>query len=391
MKVGGLGKMVAGASKGLTGLGVEVKVISSEQNIYHSLFLKSTQENYRLLGKKAGAWCQDNSWQPDWVWTHDWGGVWAADEFKKTNSSPILWTVHSPIADSYAYEYEYGYGYESEGEGEPIDWGDSFFDFSALVERGISLSSKLTTVSPAFARRLSRSKLFAKAKKITGINNGIDYQEWDPQKDSLIDFNLKNSWLEFKQRNKKTLQQKFGLPQISVPVFCFVSRVVPQKGIELLIEVLPEFLAKNEIQFILVGSGSRKLTRCIDTLKQRFPGKVGVRLAADFDLPHQVFAGADFLVLPSRAEPFGIVVAEARKYGTIPIVHLVDGLVDQVKDGENGFGFQGHKSDLLLEKLYQAFNSWQSEWQYQQFGNLNKVASWEAAVKNWLGLMNERS
>ncbi len=387
VKVGGLGRMVAGASKGLAKLGAEVKVISPDQNIYHPLWQKKTQEKYRVLGQKASGWSYANNYQPDWIWVHDWGGVWAAAEFKKTNNAKTLWTVHSPIADSYGYQY--GYSYESESEGDPIDWGDSFFDFSALIEQGIALSNKVTTVSPTFARYLQRSKLFSSAKKITGIGNGIDYQEWDPAKDNLISFNLKNSWLEFKRRNKKVLQKKLGLPQLDVPIFCFVSRVVPQKGVELLTKALPEFLAKNEIQFILVGSGSRKLTQCIDTLKQKFSGQMGVRLVADFDLPHQVFAGSDFLVLPSVSEPFGIVVAEARKYGVVPIVHLVDGLVDQVKDKQDGFGFRKYQKDLFLGKLYEALDSYQSEWQYRQLGNLGKVESWETVAKNWLGLLNE--
>jgi len=387
VKVGGLGKMVAGVANGLEKQGVQVKIVSPDQNIYHPLWQKNTEEKYRFLSQRASQWCFNNDWQPDWVWAHDWGGVWAADEFKKYCDCRILWTVHSPIADSYGYEYSYGY--EQETEGDPIDWGDSFFDFSALIEQGISLSSKLATVSPTFARRLKRSKLFAKAKKIAGISNGVDYQEWNPQKDKLIDFNLKNSWLEFKRRNKKALQQKLGLPQINVPVFCFVSRVVPQKGIELLTKVLPLFLANNQAQFVLVGAGRKKLERKIKKIASQFSGQMSVRLKSNFDLPHQVFAGSDFLVLPSVSEPFGIVVAEGRKYGTIPIVHLVDGLVDQIKDKQDGFGFKKYQGDLLLKKLYQALNSYQSEWQYRQLGNLGKVENWETVAENWLDFVNE--
>ncbi len=389
VKVGGLGMMVAGASKGLRELGVEVKTISSSENIYFPLWQKGTEEKYRILGKSAASWCLDNNYQPDVVWTHDWGGVWAADEFKKNNGADILWTVHSPVADSYGYEYSYGYEAEGESEGDPIDWGDSFFDFSALIDQGIGISAKVSTVSPTYARRLKRNKLFANAQKMVGINNGIDYQKWNPRKDHLIDFNLETSWLEFKRRNKRGLQERLGLPQIDVPVFCFVSRVVPQKGIELLTKALPEFLSKTESQFVLVGSGKKKLERKINKIAKQFPAQMAIKLEADFELPHQVFAGADFLVLPSNCEPFGIVVDEARKYGAIPVVHLVDGLLDRVKDGKNGFGFKGHRSDLLLKKLFQAQNSYQSEWQYQQLGDLNKVESWGQAARNWLGLMNE--
>jgi len=388
IKVGGLGKMVAGVAEELKKKGAEIKVVSPQKEIYFPLFQKKTEFSYRRLGVEGAELCLTSNWQPDWLWIHDWGGVWAAESFLRklgTNKAKVLWTIHSPVGENYGYEYSYG----QPGEGDLINWGDSFFDFAGLVEKGIKMSHRITTVSPSFSRSLSRHKLFAGAKSIIGIANGVDAEEWNPRTDRLIDLKLKNSWLEFKKKNKQILQQKFALPEKEVPVFAFVSRIVPQKGMELLLKVLPKFVGQNDLQFVFVGAGQKNLVQKIFRLGQRFPDKIGLKLVADFDLPHQVFAGADFLVLPSVSEPFGIVVAEARKYGVIPIVHLVDGLKDQVKDGQNGFGFQKYQKEKLEEKLYQALGSWQSEWQKKRLGDWAGIESWQKVTRKWLEVFSE--
>lgn len=380
--------MVTGVSAGLESFGVETKVISPEKEIYSPLGLEQTEVNYRNLGKKAVNWCWRNNFRPDWLWLHDWGGVWSAKQYlgKVSQKPKVIWTVHSPVGNNYGYEY----GYENPGgTDKPIDWGDSFFNFSGLIKEGVKISDLVTTVSGSFARRLERHQLFSGAESVIGINNGINEEEWNPYQDRLVDYRLKRSWLEFKERNKVSLQRKFGLPEKEVPVFAFVSRMVPQKGLDLLLKVLPKFIEENDLQFVFVGSGKKKYCQEIEKLRNCFPEKIAAKLEADFELPHQVFAGADFLVLPSVAEPFGLVVAEAKKYGAVPIVHLVDGLQDQVKDGKNGFGFQKYQEERLAEKLYQALGSWSSEWRKKRLGDRTGIESWSEVAQKWLTVLYE--
>lgn len=388
VKVGGLGKATSGLKKGLEENGVEVKLVASEKNIYTPLFKKETETNNRILGRRAAELCLTDNWQPDFVWGHDWGGVWSLDEFKKFNKAKTVWTVHSPVQLNGAYgNYAYGYSYSNENES--IDWGDSFFDFAKLIKQGICLSDKVTTVSNNFARTLRNNELFESVKKIEGINNGIDLAEWNPRNDRMIKSKLKYSWSDFRMENKRKVQEIMGLDvDEGVPMFIFVSRLVSQKGLDLLLEILPKFLANNKAQFVFLGGGNEKYLKTIKNLRTKFKGKLGARLEADFEMPHQLYAGADFLVLPSISEPFGLVVSEAKRYGVIPIVHAVDGLSDQVVDHKNGFSFNGYNKINLEGKLLEALKSYESEWQLKLREKIGLEAiSWNKSSNEWLSCL----
>jgi glycogen synthase len=385
IKVGGLGKMVAGVVKGLNFLGVEVKLVSPQQSIYWPLSQTRTRAAHWRLGLTAQKACKNHRWWPDWLWLHDWGGAWAAAGFYPKRPTKILWTIHSPLTGDYGYA-DYG----QDGEVEPIDWGESFFDFAALLKQNVTLADRVTTVSLSFARFLGQQPFLATAGPVVGVNNGVDKKEWDSRADPLLAYRRQTSWREFKEQNKLFLQTKLGLSRQKVPLFCFVSRLVPQKGLTLLLQVLPEFLGKNlQAQFVFVGEGCKSYQRQVLCLRKQFPRQVWAKTRADFALPHQIFAAADYLVLPSLAEPFGLVVAEARRYGVLPIVHLVDGLKDQVKDGENGFGFSDFRPASLLGKMMNAYRCWRGSWYYRQLTKGEGLEDWTSVSRKWLGLMSQ--
>lgn len=360
VKVGGLGKVTLSLFNGLKKYGTEVKMISAPENIYGPLNSQLIEEKNRNLGRQAVKMCDDLKWEPDWVWCHDWGGLWSIDELKKYNKKvKTVWTVHSPISlGGYGYAYDYGY-YGYNGGEESIDWGDDFFSFSDFIKEGSRQVDICTTVSKNYASKLNESGLFGK-EEVKGVNLGIDLDFWNPKTDRLVTEKLLGSdWQYFKNKNRSELQRIFGLPIRQVPVFVFMSRLVLQKGVELLIKTLPEFLAKNDVQFIIVGEGKQEYKDKLNCLKKRFGNKLGLKLEADFDLPHQIYAGADYLVLPSIEEPFGLVVAEAKRYGTVPVVFETGGLVDQVKDGVTGLSFKKYGLNGLVNKLNEAVLMWQ--------------------------------
>jgi len=380
--VGGLGMFVAGISKGLSKNGWEVAVFTPQNQkwVYLPHCSLQNQVRSRRLASEALVWCQSHAWMPTWVWLQDLEGVFQMDVWEK--KARIIWTIHNPISA----KGEWGYYYdepEPKGDNEPIDWGDDFFDFLGLIESGVKSADLITTVSPTYARDLSKIPPFSKTGKVLGIGNGIDKEEWNPLKDPFLSYQLKDNWREFKRINKKNLQEIFRLPQKEIPVYAFISRLMPQKGIDLMIQVLPSFLAKNETQLVVVGRGFKKYHRFFENLKTKFPSQVGLCLEANFILPHQVFAGADFLLLPSISEPFGIVVAESRQYGTIPIVRKVGGLADQVKDGIDGFSFQEKSNEALMAKLYQ------SSWFWQTNQQLEMSLSGQRLTKDWSEVVKE--
>jgi len=375
-KVGGLGKVTKLLENGLKEAAVEVKVVAPDTNIYGQLFAPKTEKNNRDLGL-AAVRLINSGFDPDWVWVHDWGGIWSADEVKKyLPNTKVVWTIHSPILLN-------GYGYGGyNGSDKPIDWGDSFFDFGGLIKQGVKVSNKISAVSTTFAKNITRSQLFEEAKEIEGINNGIDLDEWK--------ISNKNSLSVFKAIYKRRLQMKLGLAVTEVPVFVFISRLVGQKGLEILTRVLPKFLTNNPAQFLILGGGDKYWTNKVKRLERKFGDKLKAILTADFELPKELLRGADYLVLPSVSEPFGLVVAEAKRMGAVPIVSLVDGLADQVVDGKNGLGFGKYGANGLEEKLMEAVSRFKSEWQIKvAVKNILEVDSYQKMTQGYLSWLYE--
>lgn len=367
--VGGLSKFVTGVSYGLRADGWKTKVFFPRHSsrIYFPFWTKRCHWQSQRLARQSIIWCSKNNWRPDWVWLNDFEGIYQSNVFR--GFSKIIWTIHSPLSLAVSY----GYGYTDD---KPIDWSNDFFDFGAFIKNGIKNADLITTVSPTYSQSLKRLSFFEKAGNILGIENGVDKNEWKTKASS--------DWQDFKKISKILLQKRFRLPIKDIPVFIFVSRLVPQKGIDLLIKVLPNFLAQNEVQLIVVGKGLKKYEHFFENLKTWFPFKVGLRLKADFILPHQVFAGGDFLLLPSLTEPFGIVVGEARQCGVVPVVRAVDGLADQVKDENNGLSFKQKKASELERKLYQALKTWHSDWFWQtSLAGKNLIEDWEVVARKY--------
>jgi glycogen synthase len=376
-QVGGLGKVTELMLKGLREKEVRVKLVAPKSNIYGRLGDRTTEVNNRILGRRAAEICQ--RWQPEWLWVHDWGGVWAAEEvIKKWPKIKVVWTIHSPMTKA-GRGYD-SYGDESDTSGEEIDWGNDFFDFGALVRRGLGLARRVTTVSLSFGKKIGRGENFNKTE-VVGINNGIDLADWQRDEE---DFYL------FKRKAKVKLQTLANLPRREVPVLVWVSRMASQKGLELLIEVLPKFLAKNEAQMVFLGEGEKKWKGKLKALEKKYGDKLVVWWKADFELPKVIMAGADYLVLPSREEPFGLVVAEAKRLGAVPIVNLVDGLKDQVKDEISGLGMKRYSQEELVVKLEEAVRRWNSEWIWRVRGrNVNQVEGYGGMVKSYLAVLDD--
>ncbi|KAH0975149.1 hypothetical protein GBA52_017048 [Prunus armeniaca] len=239
------------------------------------------------------------------------------------------------LPDQLRGSFDFIDGYDKPVKGRKINW----------MKAGILESDRVVTVSPYYAQELISGEdkgveldSIIRKTGITGIINGMDVQEWNPARDKYLDVKYDNTTvLDAKPLLKEALQAEVGLPvDRDIPVIGFIGRLEEQKGSDILVEAISKFIGE-EVQIIILGTGKKYLETQIKQLEIKYPGKaVGV---ANFNVPlaHMIIGGADFMLIPSRFEPCGLIQLHAMRYGTVPIVASTGGLVDTVKEGFTGF------------------------------------------------------
>jgi starch synthase len=231
-----------------------------------------------------------------------------------------------------------------------------------MMKAGIVYSDKVTTVSPTYASELLyryyglglEGVLRARTVKFSGIVNGIDTEEFDPTTDPALIKNYDVSYMIGKRENKKALREEYGLSiGLYDPLICMVTRLTEQKGLDLVQAVLEELLQEN-VAFVLLGSGDEKYVNFFNHIAAKYPGKANVWIGYDEARARRLYAGSDFLLMPSQFEPCGLSQLIAQRYGTLPIVRETGGLVDTVeafnqytKSGD-GFSFSRFNAHDML-------------------------------------------
>lgn len=208
-----------------------------------------------------------------------------------------------------------------------------------LMKAGIMFASKINTVSPTYAKEIQtpiagcglEGVLRSRTKDLSGIANGVDHGVWNPASDPLIDAKYSVDNMAGKNKCKRALQKRLGLPASDVPLFGMVSRLVSDKGIDLLSSVLDTILM-SDLQIVIQGTGDASLHRILEEHLARFPEKFSLNFVYDEKLAHQIYAGSDFYLMPSRTEPCGLSQLYSMAYGSIPVVHKTGGLADSVTD-----------------------------------------------------------
>nr|ACN41111.1 unknown [Picea sitchensis] len=239
------------------------------------------------------------------------------------------------LPDEFKSSFDFIDGYAKPVKGRKINW----------MKAGILESDRVFTVSPYYAKELVSGEdkgveLESIVRKvgITGIVNGMDIQEWDPSTDKYLEVNYDaTTVLDAKPSLKETLQAEVGLAvDPDIPVIGFIGRLEEQKGSDILAEAIP-LIADENVQLIILGTGKKYLEKQLEEIEEKYPDKV--RAVAKFNVPlaHMITAGADFMLVPSRFEPCGLIQLHAMRYGTVPIVSSTGGLVDTVQEGKTGF------------------------------------------------------
>ncbi|HXQ63837.1 MAG TPA: glycogen synthase [Steroidobacteraceae bacterium] len=204
---------------------------------------------------------------------------------------------------------------------------------------GVLHADLITTVSPTYAREICTPEygagldgfLRVRGDRVVGILNGVDYEEWSPETDRYLPFHYARSNLAGKARLKRALAKRLRLEtRPGTLLVGLVSRLVAQKGIELLPRVLPELLASDAINVVALGSGERELEQALTALERAFPGRMMFHRGYSDELAHWIEAAADAFVMPSRYEPCGLNQMYSLRYGTVPVVRRTGGLADSV-------------------------------------------------------------
>ena len=239
-----------------------------------------------------------------------------------------------------------------------LDWNNCINSLAASVK----CCWKFTTVSPNYLKELSINsngleKLFqSEESKGIGIINGIDTQVWDPESDPMIFQNYGNETADNgKKENKKNLCKEFGL-SVARPLVVFIGRLVGEKGAEMLPLAIESCLKKykGKVNFIVLGSGEPEIEVELEALKIKYGKQCGIYIGYDEELSHRIYAGADFLMMPSRVEPCGLNQLYAVRYGTMPVVHNTGGLSDTVVDVDDPSGYGITFDTLEVQELVNA-------------------------------------
>jgi starch synthase len=247
--------------------------------------------------------------------------------------------------------------------------GIEFFGKVNVLKQGILDADAVATVSPTYAREIQTEAgggglegvFRARGASLAGIVNGVDYAVWNPATDSAIGARFDAEDATNKTRCRGSLLRELGLSvDRSGPIVASVSRLVPQKGVDLLLAALPEALRATDATFVIAGDGEDAFCKQIEKVAAESHGRVVFARAAGEPLVHRIFAGSDLVVVPSRYEPCGLVQLYAQRYGAAPIAHATGGLVDTVVDADakletgTGFLFEEATAEALTSAILRA-------------------------------------
>jgi len=347
-------------------------------------------------------------WEPDVIHCHDWQAalvpVLLRTQYKGDSALaglPVVFTIHNM-------------GYH--GAFPPtvlkeLGLDESLFRMDAMefygkvnfLKGGLIYSDYLTTVSRKYAEEIQTPEygsglegvVKARADRLHGILNGVDYSVWSPDRDSLIAGRYTARDMGGKRICKKDLLDLYNLPSANVerPLIGIVSRFAAQKGFDLLEEIAPE-LMKLDLSIVALGAGEPRFERMFRDLAARFPQKLAVKIAYDNAVAHKIEAGADMFLMPSRYEPCGLNQIYSLRYGTVPIVRATGGLDDTIEPFDRrtgkgtGFKFQPYRSDALLAAIREALGVYSDAkaWRQLQLNGMAKDYSWQSSAAEYARL-----
>ncbi len=288
--------------------------------------------------------------------------------------------------------------------------GLEFHQRMSFIKGGIVFSDRVNTVSPSYAMEVRTARfgcgldglLRQIGSRFSGILNGVDYSVWDPARDPLVLQSYDRETFGLKAENKLDIQREVGLPRNEEAfVLGYIGRLVEQKGVDLILAILPRLLEDPRIQLVVQAAGERATEQALLAIAAAYPRQVGVFIEYDEARAHRIEAGADAFLMPSRFEPCGLNQIYSLRYGTPPIVHRTGGLSDTVvhattetlTDGTaTGFLFDEPRPEALLDAVGQALRLYREDppaWRRFATTGMVQDFSWEASARRYIELYME--
>lgn len=270
-----------------------------------------------------------------------------------------------------------------------------------MMKAGIFFADKITAVSPTYAKEIQTPEfgyglegvLRSRAKNLVGILNGADYGVWNPEHDSFLSCKFSVQKIHGKQKCRWHLLERLNLKiGAEAPLVGIVSRLVAQKGFDILSEAFDRLMDLG-FAFVILGLGEKRYQDALAGIASRHPGKVSLNLAFDEQLAHQIEAGCDMFLMPSRYEPCGLNQMYSMKYGTIPVVRATGGLADTVVDfaegdTSTGFAFREYSSEALVKTMARARKAFKDKdaWPGMIKRAMSQDFSWDRAAASYTEL-----